>query len=465
VPATAAAGQELEYRLCIENHSAAAAHHVVVRNPVPAGARFVRANPEPSSREPELVWRLGTLEACACKEIVLVLTPTGTEDVKNCARVQFEHGQCTTTRIARADLSLRKTGPTQGVVGDTLTFQIVVTNPGSVEATGVLVTDELPEGLERTDEQEGKRVRTWNLGTLAPGQSRVIEYRVLATKTGRLCNQAVAVATGGLRREASHCVVVGQPQLALSMKGPEQRSLARTATYQITVANSGTAPAANVVITNPVPDNAEFVAASNGGRLEAGQVRWLIGTLPPGAQRSVRVELRGKRPAGAERSFKVENRATATADRSPMVQATATTLFEGAAGLTFDIDEKEDPVEVGKPTSYTVTVVNQGSAPVTNVRIEAVVPEQMDVMDARGPTNAGLKGKRVTFEPVKTVAAGGTVSFEISVQPKRVGSAIFQVEMTADQLKGGPVTKQESTEIFSDEPAPRVPPAVKEDRP
>src|SRR5712692_7332530 len=101
VPAQATAGQELEYRICLENRSAAAAHHVIVRNPLPATARFVRANSEPSAREPELQWQLGTLEGGARREILLVLSPTGADDIKNCARVQFEHGQCVTTKVAR----------------------------------------------------------------------------------------------------------------------------------------------------------------------------------------------------------------------------------------------------------------------------------------------------------------------------------------------------------------------------
>src|SRR5262245_17349594 len=84
VPASAADGQELEYRTCVENTSPAAAHHVLVRNPLPANARFVRANPEPTAQEPDLLWQLGTLEPRACREIVLVLAPTGPGDVRNC---------------------------------------------------------------------------------------------------------------------------------------------------------------------------------------------------------------------------------------------------------------------------------------------------------------------------------------------------------------------------------------------
>src|SRR5262245_38807191 len=122
VPAAGAAGQDLEYRICVENESAAPAHHVIVRDPLPQHAKFIRANPEPSAKEPYLEWQLGTLEAGKCREIVLVLQPTGEGDVTNCPRVQFEHGQCVTTRLDLPRLQLRKLGPTQATLYDNLTF-------------------------------------------------------------------------------------------------------------------------------------------------------------------------------------------------------------------------------------------------------------------------------------------------------------------------------------------------------
>ncbi|HJT79279.1 MAG TPA: hypothetical protein VJ739_18935, partial [Gemmataceae bacterium] len=102
VPATVAAGQEVEYHITVENRSRAAAHHVLVRDPLPANARFVRATPEPFARAPELLWKFGTLGPCARREIILVLTPTGPGEVRNCARVQFEHGECVSTRVGSA---------------------------------------------------------------------------------------------------------------------------------------------------------------------------------------------------------------------------------------------------------------------------------------------------------------------------------------------------------------------------
>src|SRR5262249_12104919 len=100
VPARVTIGQEIEYRISVENTSRAPAHHVVVRNPLPVGARFVRAEPPPATTDPELRWEFGTLAESAKRDITLVLAPTGRNDVTNCARVQFEHGQCVRTEIA-----------------------------------------------------------------------------------------------------------------------------------------------------------------------------------------------------------------------------------------------------------------------------------------------------------------------------------------------------------------------------
>src|SRR5437667_10427963 len=51
VPASISPGQDLEYHIEVESRSPAAAHDVHVRNPMPANARYLRANPEPSGRD------------------------------------------------------------------------------------------------------------------------------------------------------------------------------------------------------------------------------------------------------------------------------------------------------------------------------------------------------------------------------------------------------------------------------
>lgn len=452
VPASVGAGQELEYRLCVENCSQSAAHHVIVRNPLPAHAQFVRATPEPSAREPELTWQLGTLGPCACKEVVLVLTLTGSGDVKNCARVRFEHGQCVTTRIARPNLSVRKCGPTDAVLYDNLSYQIVVKNTGTIEATGVVLTDTLPDGLEHTG---GKPTLTWEIGTLAPGQCKQVEYQAIAKKAGRLCNKAVAVASGGARSETESCVNIAEARLELEKRGPERRNVTRPATYQITVSNPGAAPASNVVVTDFVPAGASIVSVSDGGRqMGNNQVQWTLGPLPPHARRTVQIALQVKE-AG-----EVVNRATAAADRGLTAQAEIKTLFEGATGLTADVEVKDNPLEVGGQTTYAVSVLNQGAIAATKVQVTATVPDQMTVVSAKGPTAHQVVGQQVIFEALPALESRKELRYEIVVKAERAGDVRFKIDLTADQLPAGPVHREESTTIYADTAAPMAPPAT-----
>jgi len=441
VPASVGSGKELEYRLCVKNGPTASAHHVKLRDAVPSTARFVKATPPPTSTEPDLVWDLGTLKPNDCREIILVLMPTGQADVKNCARVQFEHGQCVTTRIARPELTIAKRGPVRAAVNDALTYRIDIRNTGGIEASSVVVTDTLPDGLEAVGT---KNPLTWELGTLQPGQSRTVEYQALARKAGVLTNVAVATASGGLRAEARSTLTVGEAKLELDIKGPERRVLQRPVTYQLTVTNNGTAALDNVVLSNPLPAKTAFLSASDGGRLSGSVVQWPLGGMAPGSRRTVQLAIQPQEPG------EIVNKATVAADRGLRAEAQARTPFEGAAGLTADVEVKDNPVEVGKTTTYVVTVVNQGTVAATSVRIIAMIPAEMEVVSARGPSKEQTLAQQVSFEPIPSLAPRAEGRYEITVKALRAAEVRFQVELTSDQLTAGPVKRQQSTHIFGD---------------
>jgi len=349
VPASAAAEQELEYHIRVENSSRAAAHHVIVRNPLPPNARYVRAKPEPSSREPELLWQLGTLEGCGRRDIVLVLSPTGTGDIQNCARVQFEHGQCVTTRIGAA-------------------------------------------GPPRISIAEPPR---------------------------------------------------GQAKLELTKKGPEQRSVNVDATYQITVSNSGAAPAGNVTIIDTIPLQTAFVSASDNGQFTGNQVQWALGTLPASGRKTVQLVLR------AHTAGEVINQATAAADAGLSARAETRTRFEGAAGLTVDIDESDDPIEVGKEMSYTITVRNQGTQLATDVIVVATAPEQMNIVRGQGPSDNRKEFQKLIFQSL-AIPSGESARFVVTVRTLKPGDVRFRVDVSAKELTAGPVHREESTTIYSE---------------
>lgn len=442
VASTAAPGQELQYHICVENSSPSPAHHVIVRNPLPANARFVRAEPAPNTREPELTWNLGTLEGCACRQILLVLAPTGMDDVIDCARVQFEHGQCVTTRITRPSICLRKCGPDTAVVGETLSYQLCVCNNGAADATGVVITDEIPAGLEHSS---GKKFLTYDVGTLAPGQSRCFDYQVVARQPGRHCNRAVAANPTGLRDVAEHCVTVGDARMALVKTGPERRYVGLPTTYQVTVTNTGTFNLDNVLIRDTVPAGAALIRAP-GGQVAGNEVQWFIGALAPGASRTVEIVLR------VDQEGKVCNRAVATADRGITVQAEACTDFIGVSGLHISVHDI-DVVPIGGEAQYLITVVNQGSAAMTNIKLEMTAPDEMTVTRVTGPADNRKEGQKVFTQPFN-LPPKGEVRFTVYGTAQKAGSVRFKVDATADQLTSGPVHVEESTTFFQENPAP-----------
>jgi uncharacterized repeat protein (TIGR01451 family) len=445
VPVSSAAGKELEYRILVENTSPAAAHHVMVRDPLPANARFVRADPEPSTHAPELLWHLGSLEAGAKREIVLILAPTGGDEIKNCARVQFEHGECVSTRIARPALRLDKQGPAQAVLYDSLNYRITLTNTGEAELTNLLLTDTLHAGLEHATHKDRL---SWLIGTLAPGQSQTVEYQVIAKMSGRLCNKAVATAAGNFRQEQESCVTVGEAKLGMTMTGPKKSYVNTAATYQIILANTGTLPVQNIVVTNPVPAGLTFQSASDGGRLSGTQVQWNLGTLAPGMEQKLDVVF------VAQSIGRICNQATTAGERGLSRQAEFCTDFIGMPALSLLVEDTEDPVEVGGTTSYLINVRNQGTSPVTSVRIVAIAPAQEQVTDATGAAKHRVESQKVTFEPV-TLRAGETAQYRVNVKALRAGDVRFKVQLTADQLIAGPVEQQESTMIYSALPSAR----------
>ncbi len=447
-PAQGGVGLELPYRILVENRSPAAAHHVIVHTTVPDNARYVRADPAPSTTDTVVQWRLGTLKPGERREMLLVLTPVGPGDVTACVRVAFEHGLCLTTKVCQppiAALRVQKRGPSEAIVGETVAYQLTVTNTGDGPAANVYLTDTLPDGISYLPTGQPKLV--YPIGYLAPGESRTVAYDAVIKGSGRLTNRVVATADGGLRDEQEWTVTVTEPRLGLTKTGPAQRYLNASIPYRLTVLNPGTGTARNVVLLDRLPPGTRFVSASDNGRQVVAQfgnnVQWSLGDLPAGSSRSV--DLRIQANAAGE----IVNQAEATADRGLRATAQAKTEVLGVAALLLEVVDADDPVEVGADSRYHIIVRNQGTLPATNVRIVATVPAELAVIRVQGPADHKKEGQKVAFDAL-TIPANSDAIFRIFVRAVKPGDVRFRAEMTADQLPAGPVREEESTNVYAD---------------
>ncbi len=392
VPAFSAPEQPIEYRICVENCSTAEAHHVVLKNPLPANARFVRADPEPSAQAPELQWQLGTIGGGACREVVLVLQPTNREDVKNCTRVQFEHGQCVTTRQSA--------------------YPPVVPLPPGTAPPGAVPPGPPAPGAPPP-------------GTMPPAVEPVPPAPLPKITTG------------------------DAPRLTLAAEGHARQYVNLASRYFLTVTNAGKAKATNVLVSCVLPAQTTFERAGQGGQFVQGQVAWVVGDLAPGELRTVELVLR----AQAEGNYCV--RATARADLGATAQAEACTQFVGVSALHVEMTDRDDPLVVGGRTSYPVTLRNQGSAPITGVRLKALLPPTLRFIDAKGPLTLAPgaktdKGEWLEGAALPTLEPGASQTYEIVAEARRAGPTRVHVEVSADQLERGPVIEEENTTLFEE---------------
>jgi len=214
-----------------------------------------------------------------------------------------------TTTVQAPTISLSKTdGRDTAEQGDTLNYVLRVTNAGSVAASGVVITDVLPAGVNYVSgtaippetSRTGHTLVWTGLGPVAPqGGTRVITVPV--TVASMTPNGAVLTNTATVRyanpaghvfaaQSATDTTIVNAPVLAISKSDfPDPVLTGRFITYTLHYTNSGPAAATNVRITDTLPLSTTYQGCQGGTTcgISNGVISWNIGTLPGNTQASV----------------------------------------------------------------------------------------------------------------------------------------------------------------------------------
>ncbi len=428
---------EFTYLLRVENLSNTALANVVVNETFDDGFALSATAPAGASTGAGVTWRMDSLPARGVVEYSIRGRAVRTGDTSQCATVTFETKACSSIGVVEPALALEKWAPDVVMLCDNIPIKIRVTNTGTGLADNVVITDRLPNGWTTTD---GRSDVVFNVGALPSGASREVTLTAKAASTGSFTNQAMATASGDLSAQASASTRVVQPILTLSKVCPEVRYVGRNATFSLTTANNGDAPADNVMLVDTLPAGVSFLNASDGGSFSNGRVSWNLGTLPPGASRTVTIEAKAVAIGVHENSAVVNARCATAQDQCPFE-------VRGIPALLLEVVDLADPIEVNAIETYEITVVNQGSAVGTNIVIRCTLPNEQSYESATGPVPATASGQSVVFAPLPTLAPGASAKYRVVSRGRGVGDVRFKVEMTGDQLDS-PVDETESTHIY-----------------
>ena len=435
-------GKPATFKIQVKNVGGSTALDVVVKDRVPTGMEIVDATPRPDPKfQPELVWLLGDMEPNQEHTITLQLTPLQEGTLGSVARVTFNAAASVRTTSTRPALKIIQSAPEKVLIGQQLEIELEVSNPGSGEATGVVLQEDVPAGLKHPQGRELDNL----IGTLRPGEIRRQVLSMQAVQAGIVQNTIRVKGDDGL--EANHTVAVEiiAPDLQVALSGPSKRYLERQATFHLEIANVGTADATNVDISVQLDRGFTFVSTDFEGQYDSSRhaVFWSLPSLPVGESGRVPLTL-----LPVEEGNRVLQ-TVATADMNIRANSERQVAVDSLAELTFSINDSADPVEIGGESIYEIRVTNSGSRDDTNVRVQVALPPGIQLAQQQGDFQQVGQGL-IEFAPRALLKANDEVIYRLKTLGRAPGRHKVKAIVTSDQ-SNVPVTKEESIMVYSDQ--------------
>jgi uncharacterized repeat protein (TIGR01451 family) len=436
-------GKPATFRVTVRNNGPAPASEVEVYDQVPKGTKLLGTTPQ-ARRGPrgEIIWTLGTIRPGEEAKVEMQLMPTAEGEIGSVATVHFGADASARTVATRPQLVVESTAPKRVMIGDQATLSITISNPGTGVATGIVLEEHIPPGLQHPAGSELE----YQVGDLKPGESRKLDLPLVAHRPGLATNLLSARGDGNLRVENKCDLEVVAPLLDVAVGGPKRRYLERQAKYELSVSNAGTAAARGVELIASLPPGLKFVSANNAGYYEESTrtVRWRLEELPANETGSVELVTLPVEPG--QHALRLRG----TAQKGLIAEKEQPVLVEGIAAILFQVADSVDPIGIGNETTYEVHVVNQGSKAAANVRLAIDLPPELKPMAAEGPTRYGVTGNRVDFEPLSQLAPKAETTYRLRVKAVRPGDLRARFQLLTDDMQL-PVTKEESTRVYADE--------------
>lgn len=441
-PAEIQVNRKCTFAVRVHNNSQRIAHNVEVHDEIPLGTQLVGTAPKAQVAGAQVVWTLGTMAPGEERIVEMELLPTEEGELGSIATVTFAAQASAKVRCTKPELALRLTAPPRVMIGEKHLVEIEVNNPGSGDATGVMLLESIPEGVTH----EAGPALEYEIGTLKAGESKRLDLLLTAKQAGRINNVMTARADANLEVQANCEFEVVAPALKVSIEGPGMRYLDRPATYTVNIENPGTAPAKELQLITQLPKGLQFKSANNMGEYDPAthSVHWSLAELPANERGSVQLTALPIE-AGPQR-LQVAGRA----EQGLEDRTETNVMVEGLVALSFEVSASDGAIEVEGETGYDITVVNQGSKAAANMQVQVVLPAGLRATNGSGATRHVIEGDRVVFAPVPQLAPKGEAKFRVQVQGLRAGDQRAKIMVTADEVTE-PITKEQSTRVYADQ--------------
>jgi uncharacterized repeat protein (TIGR01451 family) len=445
---TADPDDPIVYTITYENVGTGDASNVKITDTIPADVAFVSSTPAYSSVSGNTyTWDIGTVAAGTGGTITInVKVKVGTPDetlLENVATLYYAdaNGNAYTPMIDNAFVKVtapvmefsKRADTSTADPSDVITYTITYKNIGTGDATGVMVSDEIPADVEYVSSTPSYTMKVnltyiWTIGDVAAGTggniTLVVKVKAYTADKTLLHNVATlyyadANDNGYTPIEDHADVIVTAPVMRL-VKSTDVTTAdpGDEFVYTIHYANVGTGVATHVTIVDTIPVDTTFVSSTPVPDSIVGNVyTWYIGTVNPGDSGNIFITIRVNLFTPDKTLLRNEvtldyddanSNPYPTLDDSVDVKVTAPVMeFSKFASVS-----TADP---GDLINYTITYNNVGTGKATEVKVTDTLPVGVELVSAT-PWYTSVSNRTYTWDIGELgPGEGGTIIIVVKV--------------------------------------------------
>jgi len=349
-------------------------------------------------------------------------------------------------------LELAISAPARRQVGSAVTFRLSLRNSGDRPQTGIAIRCRFDDGFVFAGSDRREVLQRFD--QLSAGETRDVALSLTGTGAGSHCCWFTLTRNDGdkdaeiVARQV--CVEFATRHVEIDIAGPAQRTEGSRAEFNVTLTNRSVKTIENAQALISFDKALVPKEASAGAEQRSGSLAWRLGSLAPLEKVQLQVEFECRTQAHRA-CISVEVKG-ANLDRDQDESCIEVIPVPGT--LDLQISDRQDPLEVGRPGTYQVTVENIGLQAARRVMLETVATDNLKVRSAtvrNGDREISLKfsgaGNKLVFDPIDQIEPGARVTYTVEVDALRSGQAEFRASLTS-ALSSTSVSAAEPTTIL-----------------
>jgi uncharacterized repeat protein (TIGR01451 family) len=320
---------------------------------------------------------------------------------------------------------------TNANAGDTVTFTLSLSNAGGGTATGVVLNDWFPDGLDYAGTLSGpipnttnSKAISWQLPALAPGGNQTLVVQSTARMPGTWTNMAQVqfstnppvMASASILVLSNSVVITNLVNLSLSkVSSTSEAGVGDPIAFFISVTNNGAWPATNVIVRDLLPPGFQFVNAVDGAGpavFDSVSGKWTLGFVAPGEIRTLTLNTVAALVGPWTNEADIVYPPNLDPNSVPHGAAFVNLMAPAKADLVIDKFVDSSPVGVQQPLTFIIRVGNQGPSDSKDIIVKDTLPAGVTFNDAKAPDGTSFDKMKMEWT-IPKLAAGAFLDLQV----------------------------------------------------